>query len=197
MIVDRNTDDLTRTHKPSRQLDIVPARFELTAGMVVINHDRRGTVVQRATKEIGRIDGRLGAGAEAEFVAADQPVPTVNAQKPEDLAAFDLQPSQQVVADNRRITEDLRLTEPGARDPVTELEAGEDGGGLGGPDAADAEEFGCIPPSELRKAAGGYKNGVGLDHRAATLPTGSHQHRQQLRIRKNRGTDLEQSLTRP
>ena len=182
MIVDRNTDDLSRTHKPSRQLDIVSARFELTAGVVVIHNDCRGTVVQRATKEIGRVDGRLGPRAEAEFVAADQPVPRVNAQEPEDLAALDLQPSQQVVADHGRITENLRLAEPGARDPVTDLEAGEDGGGLGGPDAADAEEFGCIPPSELRQAAGGHKHGVGLDHRAPTAATGPHQHRQELGI---------------
>ncbi len=165
--------------------------------MVVEEQNRRRPVVQRSTKKVRRIDGRLSSCAEAEFVTANQPVPAVNTQKAEDLTTLDLQPAKQVLPHNRRVAENLRFTEPCARDPMSELKAGQDGGGFGGADAADSEELGRIPPGELRKAAGGYQDGVGLDHRTPTTPTGPHQHRQKLSIRKDGWTELEQSFPRP
>jgi len=157
-------------------------RLELTAREIVKDQDRGGAVVQGSPKKFSRIDGRLSARTEAELVAANQPVPSVNTEKAENLAPLHLQPAQQILAHNRRVTEDLGFSKPGTSDSVAELEAGEDGGGLGGTDAVDAEELGGVPPGELRKAAGGDQEGVGLDHRTPTTPAGSHQHRKQLGV---------------
>jgi len=197
VIVDRDTDDLAGAHQTPRQLEIVPARLELTAGVVVKKQDRGRAVMQRSAEEIGRIDGRLGAGAEAEFVAADQSVAWVDAEETEDLAALDLQAAQKVLADNRRIAEDFGFSEPGARDPMTELEAGEDDCGLRRTDPIDPEKLGRVPTGEFGQATGRKKQGVGFDHRTAAAPAGPRQDRQQLSIRQDGWAKLEQPLTRP
>ena len=197
VIVDRDPDDLTSPHQPSGQLDIVPARLELTAWVVVKEQDRGGAVVQGSPKEIGGVDGRLGAGSETEFVASDQAVPPVDTQNPENLAALHLQPAQQIFAHDCRVAEDLRFSQPCPGDPVAEFETGENRRRLGRPDPVDAQKLGGFPASELRQAAGCDQEGIGLDNRSPSSPAGPHQDRQQLRIRKNRRTVFEQPFTRP
>jgi len=197
VIVDRDPDDLTGSHQSSRQLDVIPARFELTAGMVVKNQNCGGPVVERSSEEIGRVDGRLGAGSNAEFVAANQPVPPINAEESEDLPPLDLEPLYEIVADDRRISEDLGFPQPGAGDPVTELETGEDGRRLGRTDSVEPEKLSGIPSSEFRQTTRRPQEGAGLDHRSPATPSGPHQDRQQLCVREDRRTEFEQTLARP
>ncbi len=123
-------------------------------------------------------------------------MPTIDTEKTEDLAALDLEPAHEVLADHRRIAENLSLPQPCSRDSVPEFETGEDGCRLGGTDSIDAEQFSGFPAREFRKTTGGDEKGVGLDHRSPASPAGAHQDREQLRIRKDNWTELEQTFTR-
>ena len=124
-------------------------------------------------------------------------MPTIDTEKTEYFAALHLEPAQEVLPDHRRVTENFGLPQPRSRDPVPELEAGENSGRLGGTDSFDSEQLGGFPSCEFRQTTGGDEKGVGLDHRSPAPPAGSKQDREKLRIRKDRWTELEQTLTGP
>jgi hypothetical protein len=197
MIPDRHPDDLAGSDQPAGEIEIVSTRLELTARVVVIDQHPRRTVSEGPSEEIRRIDGRLGSGSDAVFVASDQAVPAINGEKAEDLASLHLHPPDQILTDNCRIAENLGLAQPRPSDSVTEFETREDGRGLGRTDTADAEQFRGTPPSQLGQSSRFHQQGVGLDDRSPSASPGAHENGQELCVRKNGRAEFEQAFARP
>ncbi len=197
MIVNRHTHELPAHDQPPGEVEVIPARLEAPGRVIVKEEHAARSVEQRQPKELGPVDWRLSPCSECELSEGQETVTCVEAEKSEDLAAFALQPADQVLPRDLRLIELFCGLHLGLCKSLAELDRRQQGGYLGRPQSGACRQFAEVEASDTGEAAGVGEQAVGLDDCVAATSSGADQDGQKLGVRQGTGAKLEQTLARP